>query len=306
MNKLVSVILPVYNSEKYVVETMKSIINQTYKNIEIILVDDGSTDETYNICNDILNSFPNKKIIRQENGGVSGARNMGIDHARGDYIFFLDSDDCLVDCAIEEMTNIAEAGAWDVVQCGSRVIKEYVEGDIINLAYYDYFCSKIYMPVVWGKLFRKEAIGHVRFDVELKIREDIDFLYRVFKNISNILCINKSYIKCGYNPEGLNKGRYRIDNLSDIKVAETAIMLYKEDEHKEFVDLLYASYCGSLLLHYNMYSKYINESEEIKDDIKQKYRRNFKEFIKVKNTLRYKIMLCLAYFSPKIFYFTTY
>ena len=93
MEKLISVIVPVYNVEEYVEKCVLSIINQTYKNLEIILVDDGSTDNSGKICDEIAIKDNRIKVIHKKNGGLSDARNVGIDIAKGDYLGFVDSDD---------------------------------------------------------------------------------------------------------------------------------------------------------------------------------------------------------------------
>lgn len=92
-NKLVSIIVPVYNVEKYLPKCVDSLINQTYKNVEIILVDDGSTDQSGNICDTYLEKDNRIVVLHKKNGGLSDARNFGIEHAKGDYYSFVDSDD---------------------------------------------------------------------------------------------------------------------------------------------------------------------------------------------------------------------
>ena len=92
-NKLVSIIVPVYNVEKYLPKCVGSLINQTYKNVEIILVDDGSTDQSGNICDTYLEKDNRIVVLHKKNGGLSDARNFGIEHAKGDYYSFVDSDD---------------------------------------------------------------------------------------------------------------------------------------------------------------------------------------------------------------------
>ncbi len=100
---LISIIIPIYNTSKYLSKCIESAINQTYKNIEIILVNDGSTDDSPNICNHYKNKYKNVKVIHKENGGLSDARNAGINLALGKYILFLDSDDSLDQYAIEKL-----------------------------------------------------------------------------------------------------------------------------------------------------------------------------------------------------------
>lgn len=115
--KKASIIVPVYKTEKYVKKTVESILNQTYKNVEIILVDDGSPDSAPIICDNLAAQFPNIKVIHKENGGLSSARNEGILHMdqNSQFVFFLDSDDTILPNAMESMIKLAEETNADVV-----------------------------------------------------------------------------------------------------------------------------------------------------------------------------------------------
>lgn len=114
MNMKVSVIIPVYNVEKYLFRCVKSVIDQTYENIEIILIDDGSEDNSGKLCDNYVQLDNRIKVIHQQNGGLSSARNKGIELATGDAICFLDSDDYISKGCIEEMTSLMEKYNADV------------------------------------------------------------------------------------------------------------------------------------------------------------------------------------------------
>ena len=119
INSLVTIVVPVYNVEKYLRKCLNSIVNQTYENIEIICVDDGSPDNSINILNEFAQSDKRVKIIRQENQGLSGARNTGINNAIGKYIMFIDSDDWIELNMVELMVNKIENENLDLVVCGN-------------------------------------------------------------------------------------------------------------------------------------------------------------------------------------------
>lgn len=121
MNKLISIIMPVYNAEKYLNRSIKSIMNQTYNNIEIILVNDGSTDNSLEICTSYQEKDKRIKLINQENKGVSFARNKGIDEATGDYIMFIDSDDYIEKNMIEDMVAKITKDDIDLVISGIKM-----------------------------------------------------------------------------------------------------------------------------------------------------------------------------------------
>jgi glycosyltransferase involved in cell wall biosynthesis len=116
----ISVIIPIYNVEKYLSVCLESVINQTYQNLEIILVDDGSTDACPKICDDYATKDNRIKLIHKKNGGLSDARNIGVKHATGDLISFVDSDDVLSLYFYEKLINILEENDADIVECGFR------------------------------------------------------------------------------------------------------------------------------------------------------------------------------------------
>ncbi len=129
-SKKISVIVPVYNAAKYLETTLDHIVNQTYKNLEIILVDDGSTDESGSICDSCADSDPRVRVIHKENGGSSSARNVGIEAATGDYIGFLDADDYAEYTMYEKLLSVCVSTGCDIAQCLSLTFDE--EGNLVD------------------------------------------------------------------------------------------------------------------------------------------------------------------------------
>lgn len=118
MNSLVSIVVPVYNSEKYLIKCVDSILKQSYKNLEILLIDDGSTDRSYDICCDLAKK-DNRIVVKQKsNGGVSSARNLGILTSNGEFILFVDSDDTVNEKYVELLVNPLLNNKYDVSICG--------------------------------------------------------------------------------------------------------------------------------------------------------------------------------------------
>lgn len=205
MGEKVSIIVPIYNSEKCIKQCISSIQNQTYKNLEIILIDDGSTDSSLDICRSYAAADERIKVIHKENGGVSSARNCGIRAASGVYIQFVDSDDTvdknmtniLVQHIEKENADIVISSyiteRWGRTQkhiCPNRVYANPQEMKIdFELLYLDCFLNS-----PWNKLFRRDKIIHY-FDESMHYFEDYIFNLNYISNISRIVTIDQCLYK---------------------------------------------------------------------------------------------------------------
>ena len=175
MKELISIIVPIYNVEAYLERCLDSLVGQTYSNIEIILVDDGSTDHCPEICDIWERKDPRIKVIHKENGGLSDARNVGIKKVSGDYIIFVDSDDWLHRDMIKILADIRMETNADIVECKAKKVTEYVKDDSINFKEINIrqFSSRealealidenILKQTVWNKLYKKDVIDCIQF-----------------------------------------------------------------------------------------------------------------------------------------------
>lgn len=182
---LISVIVPVYNSESTLSRCLDSIVSQTYKNIEIILINDGSTDKSLDICEKYKRNDSRIIAINKVNAGVSAARNSGLEVAKGDYIAFVDSDDYIDVDMYNKLVIASDNGDKDIVFCGYNVVKNdeitpLVEPklkDAVVNRQFQYLLLPEYnvMGVVWRSLFSKGIISDVKFDAEIGVAEDLLF-----------------------------------------------------------------------------------------------------------------------------------
>ena len=173
MDSKVSIIVPVYNVEKYLHKCVRSLLNQTYENLEIILVDDESTDRCPQICDEYAASYPQIRVIHIKNSGTSGARKRGLDQATGTKIAFVDSDDWILPSMIKEMVTAAEMHAADIVICGWREFKNGEEGgkEFVQLLdnnapteqIRDEFLMNRHVNCMCNKLFDKELFSGIQF-----------------------------------------------------------------------------------------------------------------------------------------------
>ena len=208
-NALVSIVIPAFNSGLYIKKCLYSALAQTHKNLEIIVIDDGSEDDTLQICSEI--SDARLVIYSQSNSGVSVARNNGIKRATGEYVFFLDADDTLECDCIENLLALIKSNDCDIV-CGShrliktrnrnlnqRYINEVIfinsESDVLDLL------GKI-TNAPWAKLYKKEIIKEVKFPVDVRLAEDSIFLTKILGRtksicLTDIIVYNYSFFENG-------------------------------------------------------------------------------------------------------------
>lgn len=223
---LISVIVPVYNGQAYLAACIESIEKQTYRNLEIIIVNDGSTDDTGTICSRLKEQHPNIRLLTLHDQGVSAARNAGIGEAKGAFVTFVDADDRLRADMLETLYRCILDTGSDVAGCrffiwrNEQEWKSYEkktnadDNDVIKKEAQK-VTAQIYMPAAyvkdellqgnsrcWSKLYRKEALENVRFREGLTIGEDTLFLVSLLPNIEKIA--ETEYVGYGYfqNPAG--------------------------------------------------------------------------------------------------------
>ncbi len=185
-NKKVSIIVPVYNAEEYVERCINSVLAQTYENVEIIIVDDGSTDESVSICDNFSARHENIRVFHTKNAGVSSARNRGISEACEDYLTFVDADDYLEKDTVAYLVRCLEETKSDIAGCGfqtfsqGEVLQENQRfPDNIEVLSGEEFVGKGILngdTRCWSKLYKREIIGSTRYDETLTIGEDMLFL----------------------------------------------------------------------------------------------------------------------------------
>lgn len=194
-DSLVSIIVPIYNAEKYIDNCVTSVVNQTYSKWELLLIDDGSSDNSGVICDNYSRPNSRIRVVHQKNLGVSAARNRGIECAKGEYITFLDADDTLPRESLEILVHSLVNNNADVamgVTCGEKWenhsgVEVWKGEDGLRYSLMDdpYTCA------AWGKLYRRELIGETRFDEEIKINEDSLFVFQIMCQKPVCVCIDK-------------------------------------------------------------------------------------------------------------------
>jgi glycosyltransferase involved in cell wall biosynthesis len=231
--KLISVIVPVYNVEQYLRRCVDSILTQSYQNLEIILVDDGSTDSSGDICDWYKKQNGRIKVIHKENGGLSSARNAGLDIADGEYIGFVDSDDWIVENMYETLLTLLISTNSDVVGCRWREVthahsssaksrkqypfKIYEHDDILINFFKDEFKSS-----VCSRLYKTDVIKNIRF-FEGRIHEDYLFSYDVFSKCNRVLQSELALYMYYVNNVSISRNKFKEKNLDYIFVCNEVL-----------------------------------------------------------------------------------
>jgi len=311
---MVSIIIPVYNVEKYLDDCLKSIINQTYKNLEIILIDDGSTDSCAEICDKWKNQDSRIEVIHKQNGGLSSARNSGLDISQGKYIMFVDSDDIIAKDMVETLRNPLESDPEiDLSVCG---IETFIDGDIShqrslmriakgkysNNEYMSLILSKKVDNAAWNKMYRSEMLANLRF-IEGIINEDFPFISELLSKCKKIEYLSEPLYfyrlrKNSITRGGINKKCW--DYVSNAINFKTYLAKKFDDLDKEIVNsYIYAEMIGQLstIIKYNGENEFKSEYSESKSYVKS----NMQAIIASKNlNIKSKIKAVISIYWPSL------
>lgn len=250
---LVSIIVPVYNVEQYLHECVDSILAQTYKNIEVILVDDGSHDGSPQICDEYASKDSRVCVIHKSNGGLSDARNFGLDVAKGKYVNFCDSDDKIDPIMIETLVNLQKQYNIDVIECESvfyfgdreEIIPHYHKDDgIYRYSVHSFMSDLLLIKAdcsVCNKLFIRSQFNKFRFAVG-KYNEDILLLFDFLSICNGIIHINKGFYKYRETPGSISRSfNERSLDLFYNTLSIRDLIYSKYPELKKDADLLMAA-----------------------------------------------------------------
>lgn len=274
---MVSVIIPIYNVEKYLEKCILSIINQTYKNLEIILVDDGSTDMSGAIADEYEKKDKRIRVIHKKNGGLSDARNKGFEIATGEYISFIDSDDYIdlnmyenimkefkdsIDVVI--FGRYVEFEGYTKVQCPKENIMDNIQAIIALNSF------KGFDMAAWDKVYKRKVIENIRFPFGKK-SEDYFYTYKAFDQARKIKTISKPYYHYVQRQNSISRSK----NISfDAIEGSREQVQYFQNKYPNLIEIAYTTLFFSYLSIYNVcirQKKYLNkeQKEQFKDECKK-------------------------------------
>ena len=303
MENKISVIIPVYNVKDYLRECVDSVINQNYKNLEIILVDDGSTDGSEKICDEYKKNDDRIIVIHKENGGLASARNKGMEVASGNYLFFIDSDDFIELSTIDELYKNSNSGTKDLVMCNYYWYDEHNKKEISIVPFYNENnpkCIVTAMPTATCKLIKKKLFteNNLKF-LEGKYYEDNAIMPYVLSLVNDYSYIQKPFYYYRQRSGSiLNKNKYDKKWEDIFDVLEYLSKKFTNDNFNEELEYLYIEY----LLHAASlkFYKYEEGKNNIKK-IKKVIHKNFPNWRKNKyykqQNIKYKIVCNLFYYN---------
>lgn len=319
MEPKISVIVPIYNVEDYIKRCINSIINQAYKNLEIILVDDGSPDNSGKICEGYAAMDSRIKVIHKENGGLSSARNAGLDAASGDYIAFIDSDDFVRKDMFEILMHATETKQADIAQCGILITGEenhrlnewgeeehllnencsvepmlsaaskqnHSSSEDIKISVLSnieclgklYSESSMETVVVWNKLYKSHLFKNIRFPVG-KTHEDEFITYKLLYKAGCIACVNLKMYYYVQTKNSLMRSKFNVKELHYIEALEERENFFKEKALKRLFLKTEAALYRNLIDFYLKVYMHVEDNIPYLKYLKQNIKDNIKAFIK--------------------------
>lgn len=280
--KKISAIIPVYNVEDYIDKCIESLLLQSLDNFEILLIDDGSTDNSGMICDSYANKYENIKVFHKENGGLSSARNYGLEKAKGEFISFIDSDDWIHKDMYLELYNAAIKNKADIAQC--RYLKVFNEDIEINtninrkievfnnIAALNNFYNDKYKETVvcWNKIYRKKLFNDIKFPVG-KIHEDEFTTHKLIYKAKKIVYLKDELYYYRQREGSIMRSGFNIKELSLLEAFKEQSIFMKNINNEELYYRSLNRYLIGLRLKYYQCQNSLKNNRKILEQIKKEY-----------------------------------
>lgn len=314
MEELVSIIIPIYNSQNKIRKTIQSVVNQTYSNLQILLIDDGSTDQSLSICHHFKNFDERIEIYTGENKGVSHARNVGLKVSKGKYIYFIDSDDYIKISTIETLVMNMERYNADISIVGYSMywangkIQPMSNPKLIKvleheLALRAWFSSNLFKGFMWDKMFKSELFKDVTFPENISYMEDVYVGNKLFLKSRKVVYSGENLYMYYQSESNITNSSFKKEYLQGLDSIKFMVEVSKKNKGKydeevysrllqtsyDFIEKIYAS---------NLEKEYEDELEELLITIKKHQQYIFSKYIKKVNT--FFMFLLTKGISPKI------
>ncbi len=277
----ISVIVPVYKVEPYLEFCVDSVLSQTFRDFELILVDDGSPDRCPAICDSYAEKDARVQVIHKKNGGLSSARNAGIEKAIGEYLCFIDSDDYVSPVYLEHLYQAATETEADMVVChmlpvtDSKIPESSQYGKPEEMTQQDGFAClfsgrNTEMVVAPNKLYKKRLFAHIRYPIG-KLHEDEATIHFLIDQCDKIAWLEESLYFYRKTEGSITNSRYSLKRLDELSAKESRLVFFKEKGYNGFYDKLSLSYCSLIMRHYRTVLHEISNAEQKENTLKELY-----------------------------------
>lgn len=317
MNDLITIVIPIYNVEKYIDDCVQSIINQTYENLQIILVDDGSTDSCPKICDKYKQKDARIEVIHKKNGGLSDARNAGIQGARGKFICFVDSDDFTNCVYVEKLYNLIIKNDADISVSGFKRVQEFKEeyfkgkeeNSIEKIYTGKQMIENIYdrslyvqSSVTWNKMYKTEMFKKTKFPYG-KLHEDEYTTYKLYYNCKKVVMTSEILYYYRYVQNSIMNKKFNKKRLDGILALEERMRFFQEKNEEKLYNLTLVRYLNVIMIHYTNCKMFLENSKEIQIELKSKYKEYYRKVLKLSECSKQdKLKITLFNISPSLYY----
>lgn len=301
-NPLISVIVPVYKVEKYLHNCINSVLNQSYSNWELILVNDGSPDRCPQICDEFATQDSRIRVIHKENGGVSAARDAALDISQGSYVSFLDSDDFWQRQYLANLLELATSHSADIVQCGlirgtGLTFPPLADKNIVEiLDNHSVFIKGYAKIIVCAKLYRRSVLEGLRMP-QGKFFEDDFTTWKWYYNSKKIVATSEKLYYYTDNQQSTMANHSAAPRLDFIEAYDERIAFFQKKGHKDLEDCSRGHLCKSMLL--NSMNPHLTDVQKktVKDTFLQNWKIiRFSRYLPVK----LKLLYFTHYLSPRL------
>lgn len=273
---VISIIVPVYNAEKYIRKCVNSILTQTFVDFEVLLIDDGSVDDSGRICDEYSLKDKRVKVFHKINGGVSSARNLGLDNCRGRWVSFIDADDYIspdfFDCDYSNAVDVIQKSYSIIYEEKNLIVQKPVRSNIIkSRKEFLFFYVRNRTNALWDKIIRRDLIGNRRFDTTVKVGEDFLFFLSLIKDVTkysfNDLGCYFYNIRSGSAMDNVNRNYsdrvkimiQNINHINSILNQDTETNLRYSIIYQTYINVLYNYKKHLTLSDINLVKRYFQE-----------------------------------------------
>lgn len=302
--KMISVIVPVYNVEKYIRKCIESVLNQTFQDFELILVDDGTKDKSGEICDAYAQKDPRIKVIHQENKGLSGARNTGLKKAEGEFLAFIDSDDFILNTYLQTLYECAVLYEADAAVCSYQYVwmkAEQKPGTGESCPYVSKTSKRkremekalqVYtgreaaekivrynerrMTVAWGKLYRKN-LKQMLFFPEGKTHEDEFVIYRALYRAQRVVVSDRRLYCYLQREESIMNSRFSRKRLDKLEALREAAAFFEDENDKALAAYAFKRYLLNIQISWYRVHKYMGEEKELLQKLRDQWKNVYAE-----------------------------